>query len=102
HRDRRLVLGAAELRPRVLAQGDAFELGKKVEVPPVAAELAVGDTLQADRLLLGDNGADRALLKRHVLFLARFGEPGRAQEAAYVVGTERWLHARRPERLSMV
>src|SRR6185295_8141367 len=32
HRDRRLVLGAAELRPRVLAQRDAFELGQEVEM----------------------------------------------------------------------
>jgi hypothetical protein len=40
---------------------DAVEPPEKVEVPPGAAELAVGDRLQADLLLLLDDRADLAV-----------------------------------------
>jgi hypothetical protein len=91
--NRRLLFGTAELGPGVLAQRHALELREKVEVPPVAAELAVGDRLQADRFLLRHHGAYRALLGFDVLFLARLREPARAQEASDLVGAERRLHA---------
>ena len=78
----------------------AVEAPEKVEVPPGAAELAVGDGLQADLLLLLDHpldlaifhrlevgGADLALGALFPRLLQRCG----TQEAADVVGTERGL-----------
>src|SRR3989442_1970106 len=48
---RRLLAGAMEGGELVLGQLDAVEAVDEVDVPPVAAELAVGDRLQADVLL---------------------------------------------------
>src|SRR3954468_19739761 len=81
-RDRRLLLRAAELRARVLAQRDAFELRKKVEVPPLPAEFAVSDALQADGFLPGDDLANGV-----------GGDASRAQQAADMVGTEGWIQS---------
>src|SRR5215813_283972 len=93
HGSRRLLVDAAEFRPQVsLAQRHALELGKKIEVPPVTAEFAVGDAMKADGFLLCDDGADGVLLKRHVLLPARFGKPGGTQQTSHVVRTEWRLH----------
>jgi hypothetical protein len=92
-RNRRLLLGAAELRSRVLPQRHALETGEEIEVPPVAAEFAVGDRGEADRLLSCDRLADRVLLERAVIAPACLGEPARAQQAADMIGVERGSHA---------
>jgi hypothetical protein len=66
-------------------------------VPGAAAQLPVGDRLQADGLLLRDGLADGRVLDRAALTVgdlatleagARIGDGGRAQEAADVVGAE--------------
>ena len=59
----RLGLHALELDAVLgLDDLDAFKPAEEVEVPPGAAELAVGDRLQADRLLLLHDVADRLVL----------------------------------------
>ena len=81
---------------------DAVEPPQKVELPPRAAEFAVGDRLQADFFLLFDDTFDLAVLDR----LERGGvdlalgealaggfQRGRAQQAADVIGAERRLGA---------
>ena len=82
--------------------GDPVEVLEEIEVPEGAAELAVGDRLQADLLLPLDESADLPvlhLLERAVrdfaaaMFLARVLEKLRAQEAADHVGAERRLCA---------
>ena len=50
------------LRHRVAL--DAVEPPEEIEVPPGAAELAVGDRLEADLLLLLDDALDLAVLDR--------------------------------------
>ena len=61
----RLGLHALELNAVVgLDDVDAVEPAEKVEMPPGAAELAVGHRLQPDLLLLGDDVADQAVLDR--------------------------------------
>src|SRR6516164_1093181 len=77
---------------------NAVEAPKKVEVPPGAAELAVGNRLQADLFLFPD---DRANLTVFDLLefgctdvvvgaaLARLFQGGRAQQAADMIGAER-------------
>src|SRR5258705_3839742 len=64
----------------------------RVEVPPVAAEFAVADAVQAERLLPGDDGANGLLLKFEILCLARLSKPLGAQQASHVVGAKRGLH----------
>src|SRR6185503_17457007 len=88
-RYRRLVHRAVELgrRPRDRRERHAVELREEVEVPPVAAELAVGDRLEADRLLLRHDSPDRLLARPFVL-----GHAGRAQQAAHLVCSERGAH----------
>ena len=44
--------------------GDAFEAGEEVDVPEGAAELAVGDALQAGGFLHRHRAADLAILDR--------------------------------------
>src|SRR4029077_8316996 len=83
----------------VVALG-AVEPPEKVEVPPGAAELAVGDGLQADLLLLLDHPLDLAIFHRlevggadltlGALFPCLLQRCG-TQEATDVVGTERGL-----------
>ena len=59
----RLGLHTLELNSRGhLAQLDAVEHAVEIEVPPGAAELAVGDPRQAYRLLLRHRFADAAIL----------------------------------------
>src|SRR6202043_3163394 len=81
---------------------DAVAAPEKVEMPPGAAELAVGDGLQAGLLLLGDDRADLAVF--HFLqriggdlavgaALARFLQGAGTQEAADMIGAERRLGA---------
>ncbi len=77
---------------------DAVELAQEVDMPPVAAHLAVGDGPKPDRLLPGDDGADAVVLDlaqriggRPALLeeSARFGERRGAEQAADVIGSER-------------
>ena len=77
---------------------DAVEPPQEVEMPPGAAEFAVGDGLQADRFLLFDDAFDFAVLHRlernggdlalGVTF-ARLLQRRGAQQAADMVGTKR-------------
>src|SRR5215510_6367443 len=76
---------------------EAFE---EIEVPPGAAELAVGGELEADLLLLLDDLLDLAVLdllqlRRADLALLALRPRGlerrRAQQAAHVIGPERRL-----------
>ena len=95
----RLGLHAAELDALVgLVDLDAVEHAEEIEVPPGAAELAVGRELEADLLLLLDDLLDLAVLDglelgrrdRALLALgARLLERGGTQEAADMVGAER-------------
>src|SRR5258706_6111543 len=95
----RLGLYAAELDALLgLVNLDAVEHPEKVEVPPGAAELAVGRKLKAEFLLPLDDLLDLAVLDRlelgggdGTLFALgpRFLERRRAQEAADMVGTKR-------------
>ena len=82
---------------------DAVEAPEEIEMPPRAAELAVGDRLQADVLLLLDDALDLAVFdrlqrRRRDLALgalrARLMERGGTQQAADMVGAERrfWFH----------
>ena len=59
----------------------AIEAREKIEVPPRAAELAVGDRLQADVFLLADERGDLAVLDRFsasALILPPTQSPARA------------------------
>src|SRR5262249_14191473 len=76
---------------------DPVEAPEKIEVPPGAAELAVGDALQPHLLLLLDGALDLAVLDRLELrradlalraLLARRLHLRRSQEAAHVIGPE--------------
>src|SRR5467141_961589 len=100
---RRLFAGAMEGGEPVLGQLDAVEAVDEVDVPPVAAELAVGDRLQADVLLQLDGFLDALVFhgtQRRMIDLAlpvpgaRGMECLRAQQAADVVGAERGFHER--------
>ena len=98
-----IVDAALEVHASIgLDGGDPVEVLEEIEVPEGAAELAVGDRLQADLLLPLDESADLPvlhLLERAVrdfaaaMFLARVLEKLRAQEAADHVGAERRLCA---------
>src|SRR5262245_749696 len=79
---------------------ETSEAPEKIEMPPGAAELAVGDRLQAHRLLLLDQPLDLAVFDRFELgrrdlallaLPARLFQRSRAQQAADVIGAERWL-----------
>jgi len=83
-----------------LDRRDALKMFQKIEVPVSPAELAVGDRLQADRLLLADEGHDLAVLDRFErgvgdlrTFALLTGElqRWRPQQAADHVGAERRL-----------
>src|SRR5262245_39675479 len=78
----------------------AVEAPEKVEVPPGAAELAVGDGLEPHLLLLLDDALDLAVLDRLErgradlalgVLLPRLLERSRTQQAADMVGAERRL-----------
>ncbi len=92
---------AAEARDKAaLADRDAVEPLEKIDVEEGAAELAVGDALKAD-LLLPPGGFGDALVLDRAQILGRdpaLGAPRpsveqalRAQQAADMVGAERWL-----------
>ncbi len=79
---------------------DAVEAPEEIEMPPGAAEFAVGDRLQADRFLLLDDALDLAVFDRLErggvdlalgVLLARLLQRGRAQQAADMIGAERRL-----------
>ena len=99
----RLGLHALELDAVIeLVELDAVEHAEEVEMPPGAAELAVGRELEADRFLLADDLFDLAVLDRGKLgradragrrLLARLLERGRAQQRADMVGAKRRLGA---------
>src|ERR1700692_2722164 len=99
-------LGAFVARPRRgegdagLHDGllDAVEAPEKIEMPPGAAEFAVGDRLQAGRLLLPDDVLDLAVFHRFQLIrrelalgaaLARLFQCRGPQQAADMIGAER-------------
>ena len=104
---RRLRVGALELRVEVgialvALELDAVEAGEEVDVPPVAAELAVGDRRQAQVLLQLHDLADQAVFRLPELRGLRFPDAHlltqlvqlvRAQKAADMVGPERRGHA---------
>ena len=89
----------AELGDEFAVMGlDAFEPLEEIDVKEGAAELAVGDPLQAHVLLGVHDFADALVLDRVQVgrreaargeTLARFPEPLRAKKAADVVGAER-------------
>src|SRR5581483_1179857 len=101
--ERRLLVGALELRVAVGVAGrelDAVKAVDEVDVPPVAAELAVGDRLQPDRLLERDRLADALVLDRAqrgrvdlalLRLCARGMELLRAQQAADMIRPKRRL-----------
>ena len=77
---------------------DAVERDQKVGLPGGAAELAVGDGLEADRLLRADHRRDRLVLGSAQLrgidlaalvLEARLLEGGGPQQAAYMIGAIR-------------
>src|ERR1700730_8758515 len=99
-------LGAFVARPRRgkrdagLHDGllDTVEAPEEIEVPPRAAEFAVGDRLQAGRLLLPDDVLDLAVFPRSQLIrrdlalgaaLARRFQRRGPQQAADMIGAER-------------
>jgi hypothetical protein len=80
---------------------DAVELDEEIEVPPVATELAIRHGAQPDLLLTPHDLAHGVVLDDPQVCerqpagapaRARFGEPGRPQQAADVVGAEWRLH----------
>src|SRR6185436_1383129 len=85
---------------------DAVELRHEIQVPPVAAHLAVGDGLQADGLLPGYGFLDAAVFDFPELFafqdFSRFHELPGPQKASYLVGAERRFHLRgfNPDRVT--
>ncbi len=99
------VVTPAKATPRVHdVLVDAVEAPEEIEMPPGAAEFAVGDRLQADVLLLFDDAFDLAILDRFQRIgidfafgapLARFFQRGRSQQAADMIGAERRLGALR-------
>ena len=81
---------------------DAVETPEEIEMPPGAAEFAVGDRLQADLFLLLDDALDLAVLDRlqrgsvdfaFGALLARLLQRGRTQQAADMIGAEGRLGA---------
>src|SRR6185503_11762089 len=83
---------------------DAVEAGDEVDVPPVAAELAVGDRGQAKVLLQLHHLADQPVLGLRELrrrgfaeadLLAQLVQLVRPEQAADVLGAERPGHLRR-------
>ena len=93
-----LGLGARELDALIdLDHFHAIELADEVHVPPGAAELAVGDGLEANGLLLIDDLLDLDILDRLQVvggdlvgeeFLAGVLEGGGAQQRSHMVGAE--------------
>ena len=67
---------------------DAVEAPEEVEVPPRAAELAVGDPLKTELFLFADHALDLAILDG--------GEPGRIERAGGELPT-RVLQGRRAQ-----
>ena len=61
-------------------------------MPPFPAELAIGNRLQADLLLLPYSLFDGPSLELKVSSFASVGEAVGPQETADLIGTERWLH----------
>ena len=77
---------------------DTVETPEKIEMPPGAAKLAIGDRLQADIFLLLDDTLDLAVLDflelrgRNFAFgalLACFFQRCRTQQATDMVGAKR-------------
>ena len=90
---------------------DPVELVDEVHVPGGAAELAVGRRTQPDLLLLAHGLPDRVVLDPTELggvdpagcvIVARLQQLRRAEQAADVVGAERWLGACGDRRVSSV
>src|SRR6516165_4453442 len=79
---------------------DAVQAPEKIELPPRAAELAVGDAAQADLLLLAGHVLDLAIFDGRKLcrgdlafgaLFARLLQGSRPQQASYVIGAKRRL-----------
>src|ERR1051326_4367800 len=98
---RRLCLGLHALKLNAVASVayfDALEHSEEIEMPPGAAVFSVCDTFEPDRLFLGDQLRDFAVLD--LLQLGRvyrsgfplgagFLNRGRAQDTDDVIGAER-------------
>ena len=76
---------------------DAVEAPEEIEMPPGAAEFAVGDRLQTDLFLFFDDALDLAVFDRFQVgggnfafrpFVARRFQRRRPQQAADVIGAE--------------
>ena len=90
-------------RQLLVGRVDALELVDEVHVPRRATELAVGRGAHARFALEGHRVADRRVLGRPQSCVVEMSSPvpgprieqrGRSQQAADVVGTERWERAR--------
>ena len=82
---------------------DPVELLEEVEMEPLAAELAVGDAVDPRRFQLRDHLGDRRVLDAAQLGVVDLAarpaaagdvDRGRAQQAADVIGSERWCDLR--------
>ncbi len=89
-----------EFRLDSAADGHAFQLLEEVDVKEGAAELAVGDALQAGVLLFLDDIADVRVFHLAQLVLrdgarlllpARLDERRRPEKAAHMIGAEGWV-----------
>ena len=98
----RLGVDAVEFDRRRADLLDALQAPEEIEMPPRAAKLAVGRELESDRLLSLDGALNLAVLDRLERrgvdlalgeFDARLLQRGRAQQAADMVGAERWRGA---------
>jgi len=86
---------------------DPFELLEEVDVKIRAAELSIGNPLQSDILLQANDCGDGAILDRAqrlrrdragLVRGARLAQLRRPQQAADMIGAERWAGARRDDR----
>ena len=101
-----VALGVVELHDQLLVgPRDPTELVDEVHVPRAAAELAVGGRLEPDVLLHPHDVADGVVLDGAQLVgaeptgggvLAGLEQRRRAEQAADVIGAERWGREHRP------
>jgi hypothetical protein len=89
-----------EFRGDAAGDGHTFEPLQEVDMKEGTAELAIRDAFQSDRLLFPHDIADRLILRRAQLgvrdlvvleVLARVPEPAGPEQAADVIGPERWI-----------
>src|SRR6185369_11619600 len=94
-----LAVGAVEMHREAAAGGHAIELLEEIDVEISAAELAIRDALEAESFLEAHHVANRIVLHGSQLrardlaalvAIARLEQLPRPEEAADVVGAERW------------